>query len=612
MDYNKQKIRRSQFVLVYGPGSIIEGTNGSRLMPSLKALGEENCNDAFFTKYEIKDVRMSHMLNEEHENDKVEYHLLSIPSNDSIDDDEPRVIYATAMFPVWHLCFKRNPTILYFHKMNDKHCSAYDKNLCEGCEKEKNPNVRFVRACPDGHLDEVYWYSEVHGGEKTCLNENHFYWKATGSALEDIAIECPVCGASTNMKKIYKNKVKCTGRIPENEEFFGSKILSLRPNPLGGCHEEMSVIQKQSSSLRLPYTKTLLKIPTFDESVLDLFNISQFTAYLEGLENIDDVDSVITKEKFKDSVLKYFDNEEFWLLEEYLEKNKISDLFKEFHRVGQREPSFTNAVDEEFSAIKYGDKNSANFSRSDFISYDLTCLDYEFPLEVSAIYKLTTVTAQLSYQRKPHPPKNGVIDEFDDDYKFIPIGYEDEDVEPHKMWYPAYKGVGEGIFITSDDNPFDYTDGLDETIELWNKNFIGAYSDRHETENPLFIWWHTLSHAIIKSLSLSCGYSSASLHERVYLDEESEQGGILIYNTSPSDDSGMGGLVDLVFDDLEFKKVLKNAMNTLLVCSNDPLCSSVKLEDGGFNGSACHNCLLVSETSCEHQNQLLDRNFFIN
>ena len=60
------------------------------------------------------------------------------------------------------------------------------------------------------------------------------------------------------------------------------------------------------------------------------------------------------------------------------------------------------------------------------------------------------------------------------------------------------------------------------------------------------------------------------------------------------------------------KKVLKNAINTLLVCSNDPLCSSVEIKDGGVNGSACHNCLLVSETSCEHQNSLLDRNFFIN
>ena len=175
MDKSKQKLRRSQFVLVYGPGSIIEGPNGSRLIPSLKGLGEKNCNDAFFTKYEIKDVRMTHMLNDEHEDDKFEYHLLSIPSNDSIKDDEPRVIYSTAVFPRWHLCFKRNPTILYDDKhIEEKYCAAFDKTKCLECEKDKNPNVRFVRACPNGHLDEVYWYSEVHDGNKDCSNKDYF------------------------------------------------------------------------------------------------------------------------------------------------------------------------------------------------------------------------------------------------------------------------------------------------------------------------------------------------------------------------------------------------------------------------------------------------------
>ena len=615
MESNQQKLRRSQFVLVYGPGSIIEGPNGSRLMPSLKGLGEENCNDAFFTKYEIKDVRMSHMLNKEHDDDKFEYHLLSIPSNDSIDDDKPPVIYSTAMFPRWHLCFKRSPTILYDElKMNEEHCVAYKENLCFDCEKEKNPNVRFVRACPKGHLDEVYWYKEVHRKNINCPNKHHFYWRSTGSSLGDIVIECPECHETTTMEDIYNNQISttCTGRFPENEEFFGSKILSLRPNRMRNCDENMHVIQKQSSSLRLPYTRTLLKIPTFDESILDLFNISQFKAYLNALKNFEDIDSMISKEKFKEDVFSYFDNEEFWLLEDYLERFKISDLFKEYNKVGQRKPSFTNAVDEEFKAIKYGAKDSANFSRSDFIRYDLG-LDYSFPLSVSAIYKLTTVTAQLAYQRVPNTPKNNNSDEFDEDmYKFISVGYEDTNVDPPKMWFPAYKGIGEGIFITSDKNPFDYNDNLDETIEKWNTCNINVLSDRPETENPLFVWWHTLSHAIIKSLSLSCGYSSASLHERIYLDEDSKQGGILIYNTSPGDDGGMGGLVDLVFDEIEFKKVLKNAINTLLVCSNDPLCSSVEIEDGGVNGSACHNCLLVSETSCEHQNSLLDRNFFIN
>lgn len=610
---SKQKVRRSQFVLVYGPGSIIEGQNGSRLIPSLKALGKENCNDAFFTKYEIKDVRMSHMLNKKNDDNKYEYHLLSIPSNDSIDDDEPRVIYSTAMFPAWHLCYKRNPPILYFDKINDEHCSAYDEKDCGECEKEKNPNVRFVRACPNGHLDEVNWYSEVHHGKKGCTNKYHFHWNSIGSSLKDIIIECPDCKENTTMELIYKNKNSpCTARVPENEEFYGSKILSLRAKRTYECDEYMTVIQKQSSSLRLPNTRTLLKIPTFDESILDIFNNSNLKSSLDTLKAVGS-DS-LSKQQFKDLIFQYLDHEEFWKLEEYLEDHEISQLFEQYDKIGQRKPEFSNAVDEEFKAIREGELETANFARSDFTQYDLHCQDYNLPLDVCAIYKLTTVTAQISYQRTPRPKRDKKTKEIIENTEFIPVGYLDEDVEPKKLWYPAYMGVGEGIFLTSKKNPFDCSNNLTETIRRWETCKVNSFnnSERPETENPLFVWWHTLSHAIIKSLSLSCGYSSASLHERVYLDEKTKEGGILIYNTSPGDDSGMGGLVDLVFDRIEFEKVLKNAMNSLLVCSNDPLCSSVKLEDGGVNGSACHNCLLVSETSCEHQNSLLDRNFFIN
>ena len=78
MKSTKQQLRRSQFVTVYGPGAIIEGPNGSRLIPSLKGL-RDNCNDAFFKKYELKDIRMSHLLNEEDES-SYENHLLEIPS----------------------------------------------------------------------------------------------------------------------------------------------------------------------------------------------------------------------------------------------------------------------------------------------------------------------------------------------------------------------------------------------------------------------------------------------------------------------------------------------------------------------------------------------------
>jgi hypothetical protein len=98
------------------------------------------------------------------------------------------------------------------------------------------------------------------------------------------------------------------------------------------------------------------------------------------------------------------------------------------------------------------------------------------------------------------------------------------------------------------------------------------------------------------------------LRERVYISRDGSNGGILIYNTSPGDDSGMGGLAGTVDS---FSDIINGAIDSLLICSNDPLCIDVDKSSESINGSACYSCLLISETSCEHRNLWLDRHIVI-
>src|SRR5207249_9620468 len=54
-----------------------------------------------------------------------------------------------------------------------------------------------------------------------------------------------------------------------------------------------------------------------------------------------------------------------------------------------------------------------------------------------------------------------------------------------------------------------------------------AWSDSYQAANPLddslhpvHVWWHTLSHRVLRALSVDSGYSSAAIQERV-LDRKS-------------------------------------------------------------------------------------------
>ena len=124
---------------------------------------------------------------------------------------------------------------------------------------------------------------------------------------------------------------------------------------------------------------------------------------------------------------------------------------------------------------------------------------------------------------------------------------------------------------------------------------------------------HTLSHLLIRRIAMECGYSSASLAERIYTGTEDEpQAGILIYTAAPDSEGTLGGLVTLG-ETTNLEQHLDQALESLEICSSDPLCAETSPEQAfmSIHGAACHNCLFLPETSCERGNRYLDRSVLV-
>ena len=137
--------------------------------------------------------------------------------------------------------------------------------------------------------------------------------------------------------------------------------------------------------------------------------------------------------------------------------------------------------------------------------------------------------------------------------------------------------------------------------------------------NPKFIAIHTLAHLLILGISEVCGYSSASLRERIYCERYLDEGqerfedmhGLLIYTASESGDGSLGGLVRSG-EPGRFEKIFHNTLEKALWCSGDPVCIESKGQGlDSCNLAACYNCALVPETSCETGNRLLDRGLLV-
>jgi hypothetical protein len=119
---------------------------------------------------------------------------------------------------------------------------------------------------------------------------------------------------------------------------------------------------------------------------------------------------------------------------------------------------------------------------------------------------------------------------------------------------------------------------------------------------------HTLSHVLIQSLAMRCGYPASSIRERIYADSGAERYGVLLYTGSPDAEGTLGGLVQQA---RHLEDHLADALRMSALCSNDPICAQhgpgQSMEERWLHGAACHGCALVAETSCEMRNDYLDR-----
>ncbi|MFJ3420722.1 DrmB family protein [Streptomyces sp. NPDC086082] len=183
----------------------------------------------------------------------------------------------------------------------------------------------------------------------------------------------------------------------------------------------------------------------------------------------------------------------------------------------------------------------------------------------------------------------------------------------YRPTYPAIELFGEGIFLRFDEEKLAAWEAQPEVQAragiLKGRRTDSPWAGRLDVPEPRYIALHTLAHLLIRRLAFASGYASASLQERIYAnsDRTDKTAGILIYTAAGDVQGTLGGLVRLG-DPKKLIPLLVAALDDADFCSNDPVCiESDRQGASQLNLSACHGCSLVSETSCETGNRLLDR-----
>jgi hypothetical protein len=574
-----QAIRPSQFVLTYGVGTVIDTKEGPRMILEIKKWGRmfthPNTSKPL-SVFEIEDDNLTVLLRGK---------IFAIPTNADLEKPEDEILYLTGLFPRWAKCEEHK--ILY-------PLTRMGLSRCPNCRSDKYAQteaIRFVRACQDGHLDDIDWPSIIHRKNKTC-NGVHFTWiEGAGGDLRDVKISCPKCKEEATLWDIYRETWSCSGYHPETGEFEK-------------CDKEAVVVLRSASNLRIPEVVSALTIPPKSTPLHRVLRRPAIQAVLALTPNIDKqqlVSALATIARSNPLLVDHVALDAITNADESEIKSAINDNCQPI------DPDLTPKTlkEKEFDALRYAALNGypPDPKKPDDFEVDkhaVTTLHFSsrLSIRITPVKKLRIVIAQKGFRRFVRP-KSVPVEKFTP--KLVETFYSDGT----DRWFPGVELRGEGIFI--DLPPAECINLDEEASAAWFKEFkaLGMYYGYH----PVFVFWHTLAHRVIQALGLDSGYSSASIRERIYLnlgkDPTHANGGFLVYTSQPGGDGSLGGLIALAS---EFGSVMSTALRNINTCSNDPLCSEQILTRGRANGAACYACLFLSETSCEYRNLFLDRN----
>lgn len=612
-----QKIRPSQFITTYGPGAILETQNGPVVIPSPD-------NGLFFdgsllspTDCKIHDDRMSKGILKGAS-------IFRLPTNAERRLSSDVAIYRTKQFPDWKLCINR-------HRHPQDCDMLYLGLVCPVCADQhggRKDAIRFVTVCKDGHLDDVDWNYVVHenndcshsniGNIPTNLKNPYvFLWKGRG-ALKNINIECPRCGTEKNFGKAYYKDWRCSGRSPERE------TTRQKPSRPMTCKKSSKIMQRQAANIRMPEIKTLLSIQSImtklhrlvqnEKIKTTIRNATTFLGPLDNEEKIKKLLDAMRQAEVSDNAIREFEMSSFDEV-----RQVILDIDKPVP------DSYHELIMDEFQELIKSSVQGAppsTFKGKSKAIFEVNKHDIEkitttkgTVFRVTPISTLQTISVQTGYKR----------DDTGDDLqqssaKLVPTSFVDEF---GTKWYPGASYVGEGIFLRLEDDEslanllngdavlqwltsHNTESSVKPSEEGYNKFVFRDFEKSVDELHPGFVWWHTLSHLLIRLISEEAGYSSSAIRERVYFEHDGKKyrGGILLYVAQSGSDGTLGGLTALV---PHFEAFLNMAVDRVQSCSADPLCGMQYFAHLKANGSCCYGCLMNSETSCEHRNMWLDR-----
>lgn len=574
------QIRQSQLITTFGPGAMVDLPNHSVLIGGLDhwfPLGEE-----------ISEPRLAEKVCRLLEVPSIQ---LRLPPPDQEDPSAPPTGINAWQFPEWFITqdvsregkdsMVRSRLLVHRDRLNRGKFLDQDRN-----RRDVVP-VRFVRACRAGHIEDIDWYAFAHEGTTECRRQLWIEERGTSGDLTDVWVRCE-CGKQRSLAQAARLQERALG-------FCKGKSLWLGPSVREECPEPFRLLIRTASNAYFPQVLSVISLPDRDETVKAA--VDQVWEFLGEVEDVE----MLRYERRKARVSA--------ALEGLSDDEVLSEIRA---RRGTEGPQLKSVKQAELETLVASrdeigeDELDRNFFART-LPEDRWRQTWMEPIErVVLVHRLREVSALVGFTRFEAlaPDIEGELE----------MGVRRAALAREPTWVPAVENRGEGIFLKFRAEAIDAWLAkdqvrrrgrqLDAGFQLWNEEQQGP---ARKFPGLQYVMLHSFAHLLITSVSLECGYPASSLRERIYALPSTGYG-VLLYTGTTDAEGTLGGLVQI---GRKIHEHVARALKLGELCSNDPVCSQhapqSQHEHRFLHGAACHGCLLIAETSCEHRNDFLDR-----
>jgi Domain of unknown function (DUF1998) len=526
-----------------------------------------------------------------------------------------------ARFPSWLFCQRCRRMTRWLRAMEDGRVPACTR--CKG--KPQLVPMRWIQICAKGHIDDVDWRFWAHFGatdpeSRQCERNELFFETIRGGGaggLNTLRVRCGRCKASRSLAGITSPgtlkamNARCSGRQPWQSR-----------DDAENCVESPKAVQRGASNVYFPVVHSSIEIPptsradAYSEQALAIRNDPWWPALLtldEAHMNFTNTVNMIAQPndvpaEFVVSLYRDEKRREAGLAT--AAAATPGDLLSE-EWAAFITPMEEGSGTRDFSTRRVGLGSVGNGESDIFVelrgSFD----------KIVVADRLREVRALEGFHRDVPGRREDLVR----------VDLTRPAMARRVPWLPAVEVNGEGIFLSLDESRLQSWEA-DEAVlarvqrleERMSRHFMAARLRERTGPNlpPRYLLLHTLAHLLLRRLAFESGYSAASLRERVYAktplpgeEGAGRQAGVLIYTAAGDSEGTLGGLVRQG-EPPRLAETLMQTFEDAVWCSADPLCAESPGQGfGSLNFAACHACCLVSETSCEAANLLLDRTLLI-